>query len=307
MHARCLLLVALFAVACSSDPEPGQSSTAAGTSSQGGASGGSGAAGNGQGGQAQAGSAGTSSLGGSGNGATGGGTSGAGGTSSGQGGQAQGAPVTYGQTYDGGEFHLGPVDWAESQWHNACAPGTKYASEVRKAEGNLLAGLWGGIGNVAGYCDACIFVTTAKGKSALLRVVTYGDTTPNSIDVSPEAYALLDSGEYPRSMSWQFAKCPDTGKVIYEFQTGSSEWWTSLWVRNARVPLAKVEVKSANHPDFAELQRGGDGTLTDGGGFGNGSFTIRLTGIDGQQISDTFAWPKNGIAGLSAEGQGNFK
>jgi expansin len=216
-----------------------------------------------------------------------------------------GAVVTYGQPYTGGQFHLGPVDWGETMWHNACAPGTKYAPAVQTAEGTLLAGLWVGIPGVAGYCDACIHVTTGKGKSALLRVVTYGDTTANSIDVSPDAYAVLNSKEYPRTMTWQFARCADTGKILYEFQTGSSEWWTSFWVRNARVPITKVEVKSQKH-DFQALTRGSDGTLTDGGGFGKGAFSIRLTGLDGSQVQDTFAWPAAGIGGQTLVGQGNF-
>jgi len=217
-----------------------------------------------------------------------------------------GPATTYGDKYEGGEFHLGPVDYSESAWHNACAPGTKYAPAVQAMEGTMLAGLWNGIPNVAGYCDACIFVTTAKGKTALLRVVTYGDTSSNSIDVSPEAYAVLNTGESPRNMTWQFAKCPDTGKIQYEFQTGANEWWTSLWVRNARVPLAKVEVKSANHASFVALERGSDGTLTDGGGFGKGSFTIKLTAIDGSVVTDDFTWPAPGIAGQTLAGAGNF-
>src|SRR5450432_2219535 len=112
--------------------------------------------------------------------------------------------VGYGQSYTGGQYNLGPVDYAETQWHNACAPGTKYAPSIQKAEGNLLAGLWDGIPNVAGYCDACISVTTDKGKSATLRVVTYGATSMNSIDVSPDAFNILNTGEYPRGMTWQF-------------------------------------------------------------------------------------------------------
>jgi expansin (peptidoglycan-binding protein) len=209
--------------------------------------------------------------------------------------------------YEGGLFHEGPVDWEETEWHNACAPGTKYAPAIREAEGDLLAGLWNGIPNVAGYCDACILVTTDAGKTALLRVVTYGETSPNSIDVSPEAYAILHSNEPTRTMSWQFAKCPDTGAVFYEFQTGSSQWWTSLWVRNARVPLEKVEVMSPNHASYVELERGSDGTLTDPGGFGEGPFTLRLTGIDGQVVTDTFEWPAAGIAGQMLRGDGNFQ
>lgn len=215
--------------------------------------------------------------------------------------------VTYGAAYSGGQFHLGPVDYAETQWHNACAPGTKYDARVRQAEGELLAGLWGGIPNVSGYCDACIWVVTDAGRSALLRVVTYGATTSNSIDVSPQAYDLLNSGEYPRTMTWQFARCPDTGPILYEFQTGSNEWWTSLWVRNARVPLAKVEVKSKNHSAWVALARGSDGTLTDSGGFGQGPFQIRSTSVDGQEVIDSFDWPSGGIAGAFLTGQANFQ
>lgn len=217
-----------------------------------------------------------------------------------------GTPLTFGERYEGGEFHLGPVDYDESKFHNACAPQTKYASRIRESQGKLLAGLWNGIPNVSGLCDACIQVTTARGKSAVLRVVTYGETSKNSIDVSPEAFAILDSGEYPRTMSWQLAKCPETAPILYEFQTGSSEWWTSLWVRGARSPLKKVEVKSQNHGDFITLTRGSDGTLTDDGGFGKGPFTIRLTSIDDQVHTDTFEWPAAGIAGQMLDGSGNF-
>jgi expansin (peptidoglycan-binding protein) len=214
--------------------------------------------------------------------------------------------VTYGQPYEGGQYNLGPVDYAQTQFPNACAPSTKYDPRVQAVEGTLLAGLWNGIPNVAEYCDACIWVTTPKGKSAMLRVVTYGDTSTNSIDTSPDAYSILDDGEYPRAMTWHFAECADTGPMMYEFQTGSNQWWTSFWVRNARVPVAKVEVQSANHASFIEVTRGTDGTLTDGGGFGMGSFTIRTTGVDGNQVTDTFDWPSAGIAGAFLTGQGNF-
>jgi|HubBroStandDraft_1064217.scaffolds.fasta_scaffold34571_2 hypothetical protein len=227
--------------------------------------------------------------------------------------ESDGGLVTYGQAYTGGQYNLGPVDYAESQYHNACAPSTKYPAQVQAVEGTLLAGLWSGIAlwdgipNVAGFCDACIWVTTAKGASAMLRVVTYGSTSTNSIDTSPSAYQDLNMNEYPRSMTWQFAKCPDTGAMIYEFQTGSSQYWTSLWVRNARVPLMKVEVESANHSSWTELTRGTDGTLTDASGFGMGMFSIRSTGVDGQTVVDTFAWPSTGIAGAFLTGQGNFE
>jgi expansin len=219
-----------------------------------------------------------------------------------------GGLVTYGKAYADGVYNLGPVDYSESMFHNACAPGSKYDPRVQQAEGNLLAGLWNGIPNTDSYCDACIWVVTGKGRSAMLRVVTYGDTTNDSIDTSPQAFSLLNEMEYPRGMTWQFAKCPDTGPMMYEFQADSSEWWSSLWVRNARVPLAKIEVQSANHPSWTALARGaGDGTATDQGGFGMGTFSIRSTGVDGQQVADTFDWPSAGLGGAFLTGHGNFR
>jgi hypothetical protein len=251
---------------------------------------------------------GSSSSGGSSSGGTGNGGSSGGGSSGGpsSGGDAGGL-VLYGQPYTDGQFNLGPVDYTESQFHNACAPTTKYDPRVQAAEGPLLAGLWNGLPNVGGDCDTCIWVTTGKGKSALLRVVTYGSTTTDSIDVSPSANAILDSGEYPRPITWQFAKCPASGPMLYEFQTGSNEYWTSLWVRNARVPLAKVEVESKNHATWVELTRGTDGTLTDASGFGVGNFTIRSTGVDGTTVVEMFTWPSSGIAGAFLTGTANFQ
>jgi expansin len=199
--------------------------------------------------------------------------------------------VTYGAVH-AGQYHLGPVDFAETVWHNACAPAGGYRSELV-----VNAGLGGeylvGVSNIyseeGGVCDKCIFIKTAQEKGIIARVVTYGaSNSPGDVDVSPSVYAALNKDEYPRSMTWQFVKCPESGPLVYEFQDGAHIWWSSLWVRNARVPVRKVEVKSANHAAFFALQRGTDGTVTDNGGFGAGPFTLRVTAIDGQVLEDTF-------------------
>lgn len=216
------------------------------------------------------------------------------GTSTGLGGTT-GTPTTdatvYGEVHSG-QYHLGPVDFAESEWTNACNPAGGYVASMRDTvglHGEYLAGVSNTYAMNGGACDACIFVQTATSHQIVARVVTYGVTNaPGDIDVSPSVYAALNTGEYPRSMTWQFAKCPaDTGTILYEFQTEANEWWTSLWVRNARVPVTKVEVRRANESSFTALTRGSDGTLTDGSGFGAGAFTLRVTAMDGQVITDT--------------------
>jgi hypothetical protein len=190
-----------------------------------------------------------------------------------------------------GVYHLGPVDFAETEWHNACAPGgSKYRKELQASvglSGEYLAGVSNAFSQNGGVCDACILIETGKGQSIVARVVTYGvEQADGDIDVSPNVYAAIHQDEFPRSQTWHFARCPDEGPLKYEFQTAANPYWTSLWVRNPRVPLTKAEVKKAGAKDFIELARAGDGTLTDASGFGTGAFTLRLTGMDGQVITD---------------------
>jgi len=208
---------------------------------------------------------------------------------------------TYSEVFTGGQFHLGPVDWEQSEWYNSCSP---YPELIQEIEGDLLAGLELTHNGEGQLCDACVKLTADTGKTVVARVITTGVTTKNSIDLSPAAFEALDSGEYPRSMSWQVVKCPDTGNIYYQFQTEANVWWTSLWVRNPRIPIEKVEVQSSNHSGWFALQRGSDGTYTDASGFGEGQFTIRVTAVDGQTIEDTF---QSLEPGALLESSGNFE
>jgi hypothetical protein len=199
--------------------------------------------------------------------------------------------VQYGSTH-WGQYHLGPVDFAETSWHNACAPASGYRQALRHNTGlggEFLAGVSTIFSEGGGACDRCIRITTAAERTIIARVVTYGATNePGDIDVSLSVYEALNIGEYPRLMSWYFTKCPQSGTIQYEFQEGAHIWWSSLWLRISRVPIAKVEVRSKNHQAFFPLTRGTDGTLTDNGGFGEGRFTLRTTAFDGQAIEDDF-------------------
>jgi expansin (peptidoglycan-binding protein) len=184
-----------------------------------------------------------------------------------------------------GSYNLGPVEWSGS-FTNACAP---YASSIQGLEGDFLAGLSNQVAGDGSYCDACVYVKTGAGKELVARVVTYGvSNAPDDMDLSQAAYQALSTGEYPRSMSWNLVECPTTAPAWIQFQTASNPYWTSLWVRNPREAVNTVEATSANHATWHTLTRGTDGTFTDNGGFGSGAFTLRVTGIDGAQVSASF-------------------
>jgi expansin (peptidoglycan-binding protein) len=197
-----------------------------------------------------------------------------------------------------GQYNLGPVEWSGS-FNNACSP---YPSQIQTIEGGLLAGLDNSVAAAGDWCDACVYVETAKGKHAVLRVVTYGvSNAPGDMDVSQAAYDLLSTGEYPRTMTWRLVECPTSDPIYVQFQTQANPDWSSLWVRNPREKIDRVDVKSARHADWFALRRGTDGTLTDDGGFGTGAFTLRITGVDGAQLEQSFpgVTPGTVVAGTS--------
>jgi hypothetical protein len=205
-----------------------------------------------------------------------------------------GSPVTVGDPIGpdhSGQYHLGPVDFQESEWHNACAP---YPSSIRTITGNMIAGVSNTIAAPGSLCDACIEVTTAMGKTEVLRVVTYGVSgSSGDLDVSPEAFEALNLDEFPRTMSWHLVACDNAEPLYVQFQTSASQWWTSFWVRNPTMAIERVEVRNTKFPSGRALERGTDGTFTEGSGFGEGPFTIRVIGVTGAYLDI----PMTGVAG----------
>jgi len=195
-----------------------------------------------------------------------------------------GGGVPFGEVHSG-QYHLGPVEWTGS-FHNACSP---YPQEIQSLTGQMLAGLSNELASTGNACDACLQITTGAGKTIILRAITYGvANAAGDVDISQAAFDAIHQGEYPRSMTWQFVTCPGSSPLYFQFQTQANPDWTSFWVRNPSVPVEKVEVKSARHAAFTALARGTDGTFTDSGGFGQGAFTIQVTGVTGTSVEQSF-------------------
>jgi len=191
-----------------------------------------------------------------------------------------------------GSYNDGPVDFAETKFHNACAPAEKYPAQIQQLYGPYLAGVDNSLGGDGSLCDACALVTTRLGKSVLVHIVTYGvSMRPGDLDLSPEAYQVIHEDDpmgtsaLPRPMSWQLARCPDKGNMVLEFQTGANPFWTSFWVRNAKLPIASVESKKAGEAAFSMLNRTPDGPFTDGDGVGSGAFDLRITSVGGPAVT----------------------
>ena len=162
----------------------------------------------------------------------------------------QGSVILYGTPYTNVNMWYGPVDFAESQWHNACGleDGTKYPTVIQNLYGNYIIGLDGdNIPNVESHCDDCAQLT-ANGKTIIAHIVTYGtENGVDAIDLSPEAQSALGLSSSNWTGTWQFCSCPTNGTPIYyEFDSRQwtpqqNFWYMRIWTRNQRLPVTRNE------------------------------------------------------------------
>jgi hypothetical protein len=302
----------LFITACgSAEDEPSGGGPGGGGSAGAAAPAGTGAAtsqgGSGGGATGKGGSGGATGKGGSGD-ATGKGGSGA---TSGTGATSGGEKRYFGESHRG-NFWLGPVDYAETEWHNACAPSAKYPRGIQALYGDhimglanevLLEGLLAGNGQL---CDTCVELA-ANGTTLVARAVTYGEETgPDDIDVSPELDAALD-GNASRSVTWRFVACPTDAPIQYTFDGRQWEnvWFFRVWVRNSRVPITKVEVRIGSG-SYTEADWQSDGAFQASSQDFSGGFTLRVTSIDGETLEDDVPGLNTFDPDVGVPSHGNF-
>ena len=83
---------------------------------------------------------------------------------------------TFGEIHTG-QYHLGPVDFGETDWHNACAPDDGYRAELFNSVGlggEYLAGVSNIYNEGGAVCGRCVRIITATNRTIIARVVTYG-------------------------------------------------------------------------------------------------------------------------------------
>jgi len=220
--------------------------------------------------------------------------------------------IDYGTPYVNVNMWYGPVDFAESQYTNACGPddGSHYPQTIQSLYGNYLIGLDGqNIADPQSHCDDCARLT-ANGISIIAHVITYGiENGVDAIDLSPQARSAIGLSNSDWTGTWQFVSCPTKAPIYYEFdgRDWSNTWYFRIWIRNHRLPVMSVEsqVGSAGW-NAAQQQSDGAWQSVSGIDYSPG-FQIRVTAIDGQQIVDTIPALSSVNPAAPVEGQANFQ
>jgi hypothetical protein len=192
-----------------------------------------------------------------------------------------------------GNFWLGPVDFAETEWNNACSPSNgPYPQGIQKLYGNYLMGvanevkLGSLVASNGQLCDTCAELS-ANGVTLVAHVITYGqETGPNDIDVSPEARAALH-GDTSYQLVWRFVTCPTENPIVYTFddREWSNTWYFRVWIRNARVPVAKVEYQLGSKA-WTTMAWQSDGAWQAANADFSKGFSLRVTSLEGATIED---------------------
>ncbi|MBE2222691.1 MAG: hypothetical protein IAF02_14175 [Anaerolineae bacterium] len=157
----------------------------------------------------------------------------------------------------------------------------------------------------ANYCGAYVRVDGRKG-SVIVRIV---DMCPGcafgSLDLSPQAFALIDDiplGRVP--MSWQVVSPNIAGPIRFEFKQGSNQWWTAVQVRNHRNPIAKFEYLKSNGTYETVPRTTYNYFVKPNPGMGPGPYTFRVTDVLGNQIISSGI--PHSAPGVEINGSGQF-
>ncbi len=226
-----------------------------------------------------------------------------------------GPVILYGSPYTDVNMWLGPVNYAESAFHNACGleDGTIYPTEIQNLYGNYIIGLDGeNIPNVASHCDDCAQLT-ANGKTIIAHVVTYGqENGVDAIDLSPEARTALGLSDSNWKGTWQFCSCPTNGTPIYyEFDSRQwnpqNFWYMRIWTRNQHLPVTLLETKIGSAAWVRASQASDGAWETQSGVDFSVGFQVRVTAVDSQQLVNTIPKPPTINPANPIAGQTNFQ
>ncbi|MFP2931339.1 expansin EXLX1 family cellulose-binding protein [Pyxidicoccus sp. 3LG] len=136
-------------------------------------------------------------------------------------------------------------------------------------------------------CGQCVDITGPKGSVRVRIVDRCPECDTGHLDLSREAFAKIAEMKDGRvDITWTPVSCDVAGNLEYHFKDGSSQWWTAIQVRNHRLPIQKVEWRRGTG-NWQDMPRQDYNYFLAEGGVGEGSFSLRVTASNGQQIEDT--------------------
>ena len=148
----------------------------------------------------------------------------------------------------------------------------------------------------AAWCGACLAVTGPMGTITIRVVDECPGCAKGGLDLSETAFGMLAplaQGVIP--ITWHEVPCAVTGPIQYEFQSGTSQYYAAIQIRNATYPIATVEAKQGS--GYTPLAKQSYNYYVASSGLGPGPYDLRVTDARGEVVEDT------GVALLGSGGE----
>jgi expansin (peptidoglycan-binding protein) len=138
----------------------------------------------------------------------------------------------------------------------------------------------------AAACGGYLTVTGPDGSVTVQVIDQCPECAAGHIDLSEPAFAeLAPLGAGLINVHYQHLTDPPLpGPITMEVKSGSSQYWLALLAGNTGNPLASVQVKTASG-GWLGLARASYNYWIAQSGAGAGPFTVRLTDIEGNQVT----------------------
>lgn len=142
-------------------------------------------------------------------------------------------------------------------------------------------------------CGSCVEIDGPKG-TLRVRIVDSCPDCPllGHLDLSAEAFEKLANPIDGRvKVRWRMVSCDNVvGPVRYRFKEGSNPYWAGIQVFNHRQPVTKLEYWKEGA--WVTVKRESYNYFVAPKGMGTGPIKVRVTGLDGQTLEDTFPGPE---------------
>ncbi|GAA4046631.1 hypothetical protein GCM10022409_35860 [Hymenobacter glaciei] len=142
----------------------------------------------------------------------------------------------------------------------------------------------------ADLCGACVEVTGPAGKKVFMVRDRCPECAANQLDIQASALhyvGYFGTFDGKNATHFKVVACPLTAPVQFALKEGTNPYWSSVQVRNARYPIAKLEYRQSNG-QYLALQRTQDNYFPlSGVGLAGRTATFRVTDNNGNAITET--------------------
>ncbi len=136
-------------------------------------------------------------------------------------------------------------------------------------------------------CGSCAHLVGPSGEVTIRVVDQCPECKPGDIDLSPDAFAKIADVALGRvNITWKYVECGVTGPILYRFKEGSNQWWTAIQIRNHRHAIKTLEYENAGGT-FVNVERLDYNYFVEAAGMGPGPYTLRVTDVYGNVLTDT--------------------